>query len=183
MHIRVLEDEEQELPENEPQIPFDRFVMRACKTLLAISDEATPFPSSKPVRPKATAVTTLTADSISEGSDSSAATRRNANGRGKKSKNPLRSDTVFPPRQKAPSGHTLRTLLAGVGRRATVLTNNRGAVHKVLREVGVPEGIPDDTRYEHARIWVVNPSSLAEWRRLQVEESAARVGQVEGPSS
>lgn len=57
----------------------------------------------------------------------------------------------------------------------TVLTNNRGAVGKIMREMGVMEGIPwddlGDGDKEVAAIWVVNPSSLAEWRRLEVEEA------------
>lgn len=75
-----------------------------------------------------------------------------------------------------PSGHTLRTLAAGIGRGATLLTNNRGAVLKVMREAGVTDGIAgeDETR---ARIWVVNPSSLSEWRRNEVEAENARVEQ------
>jgi len=73
----------------------------------------------------------------------------------------------------------------------TVLTNNRGAVGKVVREMGIPDGFPfdDDVRdaegggsgsktangqlEEKAVLWVVNPSSLAEWRRLEVEEANA----------
>jgi hypothetical protein len=54
----------------------------------------------------------------------------------------------------------------------TVLTNNRGAVGKVIREMGVTEGLPFDgpaKQVEKVGLWVVNPSSLAEWRRVEVE--------------
>lgn len=113
-------------------------------------------------------------------------------GKSKPSKNPARAraGTRFV-NSKLPSGHTLRTLLAGIERRMTVLTNNRGAVLKVLREEGVMEGIPfawsseegfeegqgeeADGDASRARIWIVNPSSLAEWRREQVEKGNAEL--------
>lgn len=70
-----------------------------------------------------------------------------------------------------PSAHTLRTFLAGIKGSMTVLTNNRGAVGKVIREMGVNEGLAygvEDVKGE-AVVWVVNPSSLSEWRRKEVE--------------
>ena len=86
------------------------------------------------------------------------------------SKSSKRTATVFPA-SRLPSAHTLRTLLAGVRHRMTVLTNNRGAIGKILREMGMNEGHPRDEREdEKAVVWVVNPSSLAEWRRGEVKE-------------
>ena len=68
------------------------------------------------------------------------------------------------------------------------MTNNRGAIGKVSREMGVVEGLPEDTGAEQdqgeeavredrgrAALWVVNPSSLSEWRRLEVEKENERV--------
>jgi hypothetical protein len=76
-----------------------------------------------------------------------------------------------------------------------VLTNNRGAVGKVCREMGVQEGLPDregqgqgegegaEEAAAEAAVWVVNPSSLAEWRRIEVEKSnRALQGQREDES-
>ncbi|WVN89708.1 uncharacterized protein L203_104938 [Cryptococcus depauperatus CBS 7841] len=71
-----------------------------------------------------------------------------------------------------PSAHTLRTFLAGLKHGMTVLTNNRGAVGKVTREMGISEGIAygrEDAKGK-AVVWVVNPSSLSEWRRREVEK-------------
>ncbi|WVN89690.1 uncharacterized protein L203_104920 [Cryptococcus depauperatus CBS 7841] len=71
-----------------------------------------------------------------------------------------------------PSAHTLRTFLAGLKHGMTVLTNNRGAVGKVTREMGISEGIAygrEDAKGK-AVVWVVNPSSLSEWRRRGVEK-------------
>ncbi|WVQ70674.1 hypothetical protein IAR50_000196 [Cryptococcus sp. DSM 104548] len=76
-----------------------------------------------------------------------------------------------------PSNHTLRSFLAGLKHGMTVLTNNRGAVGKVVREMGVSEGLAygqGDEKGE-AVVWVVNPSSLSEWRRKEVEAENARV--------
>jgi hypothetical protein len=71
-----------------------------------------------------------------------------------------------------PSQHTLNSFSAGASRGWTVLTNNRGAVGKVMRDMGVKDGLPfDDVVDQKVVIWVVNPSSLSEWRRLEVEES------------
>nr|ODN96072.1 hypothetical protein L204_03763 [Cryptococcus depauperatus CBS 7855] len=70
-----------------------------------------------------------------------------------------------------PSAHTLRTFLAGVKHGMIVLTNNRGAVGKVTREMGISEGMAygrEDVKGK-AVVWVVNPSSLSEWRRREVE--------------
>jgi hypothetical protein len=41
-----------------------------------------------------------------------------------------------------------------------------------MRDMGVKDGLPfDDVPDQKVVIWVVNPSSLSEWRRLEVEES------------
>jgi hypothetical protein len=114
--------------------------------------------------------------------------------KGNRSKSPQRPSTIFPP-ARLPSGHTLRILLLGARKGWTVLTNNRGAVGKVCREMGVQEGLPDrdgpgdaegegpDEATAEAAVWVVNPSSLAEWRRIEVEKSnGALQGQREDGS-
>ncbi len=88
----------------------------------------------------------------------------------RRSKNPKRSITIFPG-SRLPSSHTLRTLTAGVQNGMTVLTNNRGAISKVIREMGVTEGLPRDPIEDgKAVVWIVNPSSLSEWRRGDVEQ-------------
>jgi hypothetical protein len=61
-----------------------------------------------------------------------------------------------------------------------VLTNNRGAVNRVMRDMGVLDGLPyehalGDGGREKAVVWIVNPSSLSEWRRLEVVESNRRL--------
>jgi len=77
-----------------------------------------------------------------------------------------------PTSTRLPSQHTLNSFSAGASRGWTVLTNNRGAVGKVMRDMGVKDGLPfDDVSDQKVVIWVVNPSSLSEWRRLEVEES------------
>jgi hypothetical protein len=77
-----------------------------------------------------------------------------------------------PTSTRLPSQHTLNSFSAGASRGWTVLTNNRGAVGKVMRDMGVKDGLPfDDVPDQKVVIWVVNPSSLSEWRRLEVEES------------
>ncbi|WWD20696.1 hypothetical protein CI109_105172 [Kwoniella shandongensis] len=85
---------------------------------------------------------------------------------------------------KLPSAHTLRTFLAGLKSGMTVLTNNRGAVGKVIREIRVGEGLnygDEELAWMSreggvdAAVWVVNPSSLAEWRRREVEEKNTEV--------
>lgn len=76
----------------------------------------------------------------------------------------------------------------GASRGWTVLSNNRGAVGKVCREMGIGEGlsvgddVADDdigekegTGGEEAAVWIVNPSSLSEWRRREVEKENERV--------
>ncbi|WVQ63285.1 uncharacterized protein L199_001437 [Kwoniella botswanensis] len=105
---------------------------------------------------------------------------------------------------KLPSIHTLRTFLVGFQKGWTVLTNNRGSVGKVLREMRIDEGLgycspsasldnsisttnENVERQEQQRqdgedpdkvdIWVVNPSSLSEWRRKEVEMKNAKLRQ------
>ncbi|KAK4686712.1 hypothetical protein P7C73_g3412, partial [Tremellales sp. Uapishka_1] len=92
-----------------------------------------------------------------------------------KSKHPKRSKSVFPQPTRLPSTHTLRTMIVGASRGMTILTNNRGAIGKVVREMGVTEGLPL-TESDEAVLWVVNPSSLAEWRRIEVERENAALG-------
>lgn len=116
--------------------------------------------------------------------------------RKRRSRNPRRPHVVFPPPQRLPSVHTLRTMILGIKSGMTVLTNNRGAVGKVIREMGVQEGLPfeRDTlrggnadgkgeKRQNATLWVVNPSSLAEWRRLEVEQVNAALEEGSGASS
>lgn len=160
IRVRVLEDGDEDGTAPQPQTPetpFDAVVAHVCAAMIAAGpDGATP-------------------DEDTESGGGGGKKKKAASA----SKNPLRAGTVFPPPSRLPSGHTLRTMLAGVQRRATVLTNNRGAVLKVMREAGVPDGIPRAADAsgdgQRARIWVVNPSSLAEWRRLEVEEGNARI--------
>ncbi|WVF68068.1 hypothetical protein IAT40_002831 [Kwoniella sp. CBS 6097] len=82
-----------------------------------------------------------------------------------------------------PSAHTLRTFLVGFEKGWTVLTNNRGAVGKVIREMRIGEGLgygehvseDNSTKDGEVCVWVVNPSSLAEWRRKEVEQKNREV--------
>ncbi|TYJ54372.1 hypothetical protein B9479_004960 [Cryptococcus floricola] len=76
-----------------------------------------------------------------------------------------------------PSNHTLQSFLAGLKHGMTVLTNNRGAVGKVVREMGVNEGMAygQGDQNGEAVAWVVNPSSLSEWRRKQVEAENEKI--------
>ena len=167
LRVRILEDDDEAPTSFAPDTPFDSLITHVCNAMLAATNESpdptprtgspvpahpTPIPTTKPTRPRKPK-------------------------RATESKSPLRPGTVFPPASRLPSGHTLRTLLAGMSRRATVLTNNRGAVLKVMREAGIAEGIPaaEQEGAPYARIWVVNPSSLAEWRRIEVEESNAKL--------
>lgn len=173
IHVRVLEDadEDESAPKlQDPDTPFDELVTYVTTSMVAATDESpepTPAPTPSvtpvPVRPPK-------ADKVF---------RPPKPKRSSESRSPLRPGTVFPPASRLPSGHTLRTLLAGLERHATVLTNNRGAVLKVMREAGVAEGIPaadgEGETAQWARIWVVNPSSLAEWRRIEVEDNNERV--------
>lgn len=120
------------------------------------------------------------------------------------SRNPNRPATIFPTPTKAPSGHTLNSFIAGAQRGWTVLTNNRGAVNRVCRDMGVLDGLPYENESsasdavgegeddgegdgegegegegeagrQKAVVWIVNPSSLSEWRRLEVVESNRRL--------
>ncbi|GMK54589.1 hypothetical protein CspeluHIS016_0111750 [Cutaneotrichosporon spelunceum] len=171
IHVTIIEDGE--LLTHEPETAFDAAVAAVCERMIAASGASTP-PSreptpgpTKPVRPQK--------KKEKEKAEPKTKTKKDRDG-GQASKNPLRPGTVFPASSRLPSGHTLRTLLAGILARATVLTNNRGAVLKVMREAGVTDGIPDtDGDARRARIWVVNSSSLAEWRRIEVEENNRRV--------
>jgi hypothetical protein len=93
----------------------------------------------------------------------------------RRSRNYKRPQAIFPT-TRLPSQHTLNSFSAGAKRGWTILTNNRGAVGKVVRDMGVKDGLPFDREMEEdgggkVSIWVVNPSSLSEWRRLEVEES------------
>lgn len=93
----------------------------------------------------------------------------------RRSRNYKRPQAIFPT-TRLPSQHTLNSFSAGAKRGWTVLTNNRGAVGKVIRDMGVKDGLPFDREMQEegegkVSIWVVNPSSLSEWRRLEVEES------------
>ena len=98
----------------------------------------------------------------------------------RRSKNPKRTTTIFHA-SRLPSSHTLRTLIAGVTRGMTVLTNNRGAIGKVIREMGVSDGLPWEQKEDgQAVVWVVNPSSLSEWRRGEVEEQNKAVRLTSG---
>ncbi|OCF78610.1 hypothetical protein I204_00552 [Kwoniella mangroviensis CBS 8886] len=105
---------------------------------------------------------------------------------------------------KLPSIHTLRTFLVGFQKGWTVLTNNRGSVGKVLREMRIDEGLgycspsasldnsvsttnenvewqeqeqeqQDGEDSDKVDIWVVNPSSLSEWRRKEVKMRNAKL--------
>lgn len=102
----------------------------------------------------------------------------------RRARHPKRHTIV--PTQRLPSVHTLRTMIVGIKSGMTVLTNNRGAVGKVIREMGVQDGLPFEenvamvdgeeargAQRQNATLWVVNPSSLAEWRRLEVEQANA----------
>lgn len=174
--VRVLEDElgpnvDGEVSGDEGDrlpTPFDSAVAHVCREMLRIAED-TPAETPTPGTPAETDMPGPPAPKTKQK-------------KSKASRNPqrARAGTRFT-NSKLPSGHTLRTLLTGIERGMTVLTNNRGAVLKVLREEGVMEGIPfaypdvkeggDQSSDAHrARIWIVNPSSLAEWRRCQVEK-------------
>lgn len=133
------------------QVPFHLRLMRACENILAAPSDTVlpPTPLHKQ--------------------------KHKQKLRG--SKHPARAGTVFPT-SRSPSPHTLNTFIAGARRGWTVLTNNRGAVGKIVRDMGVLDGIPfdhhqgqEDDQDAWAVVWVVNPSSLSEWRRIEVEIS------------
>jgi len=147
IQARILDDDEHISPTLEFH-SFRQGLIAVCQTML---DKVEP-----------TLASTITSSRTASPSPTPRKTRR--------SKHPKRTTTIFPG-SRLPSAHTLRTLVTGVLNNTTVLTNNRGAVGKVIREMGVPEGLPWD-EFEDGRIvvWVVNPSSLAEWRREEVEE-------------
>jgi len=155
---------------------FERGILSVCQRMVSVVGGAAQSDTSRPATPPPP----------TPQQQSQTRTKRGSRWRSITKSNPL-----FPQPQKLPSGHTLRTMLSGVERGMTVLTNNRGAVGKVVREMGIPDGFPfdDDVRdaegggsgsktangqlEEKAVLWVVNPSSLAEWRRLEVEEANA----------
>jgi hypothetical protein len=173
IHARVLEDEE-EIPlerlslNGETQAPksgytFEKGLVATCNLMLRHTESPTSSTASRSNSPSPSPAQSLP--------------KRN----GRKSRNPHRPTLVFPANSNLPSPHTLRSLMAGVKRGMTVLTNNRGAVGKVIREMGVREGIPCSGDGETAVIWVVNPSSLAEWRRIEVEESNLASARSDNP--
>lgn len=163
IHVRVFEagqDSDRDLVASVRDV-FQSSVIHACQTMLELVEKAKSAPSP------------------------SSSTSSNSRGRRKpKGKKPARPSATLTP-GKLPTGHTLHTLLAGSRRGWTVLTNNRGAVGKICREIGVADGLPKDVRMseledtrraeEAAAIWVVNPSSLSEWRRKEVEQQNAAV--------
>lgn len=186
--------------------PFDAAVAHVCREMLRVAEDtpaaATPGPGTP--APAETPAPIATPPNGANGTSTSD-TKPRRKTKSKASRNPQRAaaGTRFS-NSKLPSGHTLRTLLAGIEQGMTVLTNNRGAVLKVLREEGVMDGIPfaypseqgssgevgensietgedgDDSTEgsggsTRARIWIVNPSSLAEWRRIQVERGNAEL--------
>ena len=140
IQLQVLDDGKDLGPQDE-LTAFQKSISNACQAMIDIAETPTPQ-------------TNFTLKDSTK-------TRR--------SKNTKSTTTIFASR--LPSSHTLRTLLAGIRHSMTVLTNNRGAIRKVLREVGVNKGLPwDENEDGKAVVWVVNPSSLAEWRRGEVEE-------------
>jgi hypothetical protein len=155
MRIRILEDEDDTLPdlstldlnlqqpESSSDIPsFNDRLVRACRNLLTLPESGTITPPAPLHRQKY---------------------RRSKKYKG---------TNAIVPTTRLPSQHTLNSFAAGAKRGWTVLTNNRGAVGKVIRDMGVKDGLPfDQENNGRAVIWVVNPSSLSEWRRLEVEES------------
>ncbi|WWC98589.1 hypothetical protein V866_005481 [Kwoniella sp. B9012] len=129
--------------------------------------------------------------------------KKNFNGNKSKDKKRRSKNSNNPPSKgislesKLPSIHTLRTFLVGFQKGWTVLTNNRGSVGKVLREMRIDEGLGYSSADERissnedsqkqldgresyemddkVNIWVVNPSSLSEWRRKEVEMKNAKL--------
>lgn len=163
IRVRVFEEDEvqHDAPDRSERGVFRSSVIHACQTMLELVEKAKSSPSPSP-------------SSLSNGRTI----------RKPKGKKPARPSATLTP-GKLPTGHTLHTLLAGSRRGWTVLTNNRGAVSKICREIGVAEGLPTDEAAseaeqgeraeEAAAIWVVNPSSLSEWRRKEVEQQNAAV--------
>ncbi|WVQ85974.1 hypothetical protein IAT38_008142 [Cryptococcus sp. DSM 104549] len=134
-------------PEGLAPSPFQRGFASVCQSMLAIVEQqasASPLPPPPPP-PKA-----------------------NKHTGSRQARRPQQGITMA---SRLPSAHTLRTFLSGLEKRMTVLTNNRGAVGKVIREMGVGEGLPygEGDMEGKAVVWVVNPSSLSEWRRKEVE--------------
>jgi len=130
---------------------FDQGVISVCSRMLSSVENASSAPSAAPSPPLPP-----------------------VKRKGRRSRNIEKPYVLFSPAQKLPSAHTLRTMMKGMQAGMTVLTNNRGAVGKVIREMGVTEGLPFDGQpkeVEKVGLWVVNPSSLAEWRRLEVENA------------
>ncbi|ORY26616.1 hypothetical protein BCR39DRAFT_540799 [Naematelia encephala] len=169
LHVRVL-DEENDISGLDlvGRSTFERSLISTCQKMLDLQDPSMTRPSTRCVTDGH-----LVGSSIPPYSQSWSQ-KKPKGGQSRKSRQPI---AAVPP-ARLPSAHTLRTLVSGVQNRMTILTNNRGAVGKVIREMGVSEGIPDDVAEERraeAVIWVVNPSSLAEWRRREVEASNERL--------
>ncbi|KAK8850513.1 hypothetical protein IAR55_004431 [Kwoniella newhampshirensis] len=167
MRLNVLDESKLDLNimDRIERSPFKRRFVQICQTMLDIVDQQEaaaslpphPFP---PITNKMTNV----------------AWKKKG-----KNKTSFRQPIALSLASKLPSAHTLRTFLAGLRSGMTVLTNNRGAVGKVIREMRVGDGMTygdDETAAERqvdAVVWVVNPSSLAEWRRKEVEEKNKEV--------
>ena len=164
LKVKVLEDDvEEELARmgiNERSM-FEKGLISVCERMLSAVEAG----------PQSATSTPPTAPQVKP-------TGRHRKGRGIK----FKRNPNLPPPQRLPSTHTLRTLLLGVKGGMTVLTNNRGAVGKIIREMGVTEGLPFDPdeqvlggKVRKAVAWVVNPSSLSEWRRVEVERINAEI--------
>lgn len=160
-----------------PPTPFDSAVAHVCREMLRVAEDTPAQTPGVGTPPRIASAETAQAS----GTPWSVAPRKPMKSQVSRSSQRAEGGTRFT-NSKLPSGHTLRTMLAGIERGMTVLTNNRGAVLKVLREEGVMEGIPfayegdrKDSGTHRARIWIVNPSSLAEWRRCQVEKTNAEL--------
>ena len=187
MRVSVLEDDPAAGLDNLTLDPtrkllFERGIISVCQRMISVVDGTVQSDSSRPPTPPPPKPQTQS---------------NNCTKRGRRWRSITKSNPLFPQPQKLPSGHTLRTMLSGVEQGLTVLTNNRGAVGKVVREMGIPDGFPydddntsggsklarsetEESRLEEkAVLWVVNPSSLAEWRRLEVEEANAALSAAE----
>ncbi|WVR08547.1 hypothetical protein IAU60_005602 [Kwoniella sp. DSM 27419] len=135
--------------------PFRRGFMSICRSMLEIVNLQN---STASLPPQSEAVKT------------SPVKAKKKHGKSRRSRQPPLGITMA---SRLPSAHTLRTFLVGFENGWTVLTNNRGAVGKVIREMRIGEGLGYGEGHEgengEISVWVVNPSSLAEWRRKEVE--------------